>query len=211
MSSNGRVAKRASTKDGQASFRMIRNRITQFKKVAKEKLPSTPDNYKLAMTFFEILKFIHKNRWKGACHATSAIMYILLKEQGIDARLYIGECQRGSSAFDHSWIEIDGEVVDAAISKTWIQGKSFPPVLRNIDLKTGEKTKIVYGVHSGQGYGQLASTIKDLPLHMYMDIFPYHPEGLWGLAKEIGTRIGIKTNLEKMKGRYCLTKWEEHI
>ena len=188
----------------------MRNQIRKFRKVAEEKLASTPDNYQIINTFFEILEFIHKNRWEGACHATSAILFILLKEQGIDAKLYIGECQYRSFVFDHSWVEINGEVVDAAISKTWIQGKSFPPVLRNIDLDTGEKTKIVYGVHSGQGYAQFASTIRDLPLYMYMDIFPYHPKGLWGFAKEIGTRIGIKTNLEKMKGKYCLTKWEEY-
>ena len=189
---------------------MMRNRITKFKKVAEEKLPSTPDNLKIAKTFFEILKFIHKNNWDGACHATSAIMYVLLKEQGIDARLYIGECQHGSFAFDHSWVEINGEVVDAAISLTWIQGMSFPPVLRNIDLESGEKTKIIYGVHSGRGYDQSSSTIRDLPLCMYMDNFPNHPEGLWGIAKDIGTRLRIKTNLVKMKGKYGLTNWEEH-
>ena len=94
---------------------MMRNRITHFKQIAEEKLPSTPENDKIAKTFFEILKFIHKNNWEGACHATSAILYILLKEQGIDATLYIGECQQGSFVFDHSWVEVSSEVVDAAI------------------------------------------------------------------------------------------------
>ena len=189
----------------------MRTRITKFKKVAEQKLPSTPDNYKIATTFFEILKFIHKNNWEGACHATSAIMYILLREQGIDARLYIGECQQDSFVFDHSWVEIRGEVVDAAISMTWVQGMSFPPVLKNIDLDTGEKTKITYGVRSGQGYDQFASTIRDLPFYMYMDIFPNHPKGLWGVAMDMGKKLGVKTNLEKMKGKYGLTKWEEHV
>ena len=189
---------------------MMRNRITKFKRIAKEKLPSTPDNERIANTFFEILKFIHKNNWDGACHATSAIMHILLKEQGIDARLYIGECQYGSFAFDHSWVEINGDVVDAAISLTSIRGMSFPPVLRNIDLETGEETKIIYGVHSGRGYDQPASTIRDLPLCMYMDNFPNHPEGLWGIAMEIGRKLRIKANLAKMKGKYSLTNWEEH-
>ena len=87
---------------------------------------------------------------------------------------------------------------------------SFPPLLRNIDLESGEKTKIIYGVHSGRGYDQSSSTIRDLPLCMYMDNFPNHPEGLWGIAKDIGTRLRIKTNLVKMKGKYGLTNWEEH-
>jgi len=193
-----------------SGIRMMRNRIRKFRKVAEEKLPSTPDNYKIINTFFEIMEFIHKNRWEGACHATSAILFVLLKEQGIDAKLYIGECQQGSFVFDHSWVEINRKVVDAAISKTSIQGMSFPPVLRNIDLVTGKKTKIIYGVHSGHGYDPIASTIRDLPLHMYMDIFPNHPNGLWGFVKEIGARLGIKTHLAKMKGKYGLTKWEEH-
>jgi hypothetical protein len=184
--------------------------MTQYKRVAREKLPSTPENERIAKTFFKMLEFIHKKNWDGACHATSAIMYVLLEEQGIDARLYIGECQHGSFAFDHSWIEVNGEVVDAAISLTSIQGMSFPPVLRNIDLESGEKTKIIYGVHSGRGYDQFTSTVRDLPLFMYMDNFPSHSEGLWGIAMDIGTKLRIKTNLAKMKGKYGLTNWEEH-
>lgn len=186
------------------------SRITKFKKVAEERLPSSPDCDKIIKTFFEVLKFIHQNHWEGACHATSAILYILLKEQGIDARLYIGECQQSSFVFDHSWVEINGEVADAAISMTLIQGMSFPPVLRNIDLSTGKKTRIIYGVHSGQGYDQFASAIRDLPFFMYMDNFPSHPQGLWGFVKEIGTKLRIKTDLQKMKAKYGLTKWEEH-
>ena len=189
---------------------MMRNRIIKFKKVAEEKLPSTLYNRKLIGTFFGILEFIHKNKWDGACHAASAILYVLLKEQGIDARLYVGECQSGSFAFDHSWVEVKGEVVDAAISMTLIQGMSFPPVLRDVDLETGEKTKIIYGVHSGRGYDEFTSTIRNLPLCTYMDSFPGHPEGLWGIAKDIGKRLRIKIDLVKVRGKYGLTNWEEH-
>jgi hypothetical protein len=42
-----------------------------LKAVADQQFPDTPDSYKIKKTFFGVLKYIHKNNWTGACHATS--------------------------------------------------------------------------------------------------------------------------------------------
>ena len=99
--------------------------IKDLRAVADQQFPDTPDSYKIKKTFFSVLKYIHKNNWTGACHATSSIMFLLLKEQGIDVNLYIGEVARESIIFDHSWLELDGKPIDAAISNTLIQCSSL--------------------------------------------------------------------------------------
>lgn len=168
-------------------------------------------DYKVRETFFAILRFIHMNDWQGACHASSALLYILLREQKYNADLFIGEAGVNSVAFDHSWIEIDGKVYDAAISNTLIKEIRIAPVMANIDLSTGNKCEITYGINSSQGYDSHAQAISKVPFSYYMDNFPEHPKGLWGLAKDMGKGIGVSINLGKVKTKYGNTIWQEKI
>lgn len=159
--------------------------------------------------FFSILKFIHKSDWQGACHASSAILYILFKEKGINAELYIGECQNGLIAFDHSWVEMEGKVFDAAISNTLVQGIAFPPVYYDIDLNTGDIKSTKYGVVTGQGYDSSVQMVKQVPFGDYMSGFPDYKNGLWGMLKDISGNAGMNLNVAKIKQKYHTTKWNE--
>ncbi len=164
---------------------------------------------KIQNTFFSLLRFIHKTQWDGACHASSAILYLLLQEQNFNAKLYVGEVGSLPIVFDHSWVEIDNKIYDAAILSTLIDGISFSPVLVDIDLATGHKTKNDYGINSGQGYDPIAHQIMQTPFNVYMSNFPGHPKGLWGLTKEIGRNIGVKINLGRVNSKYSNTIWNE--
>ena len=175
--------------------------------MANKLFPDSPDTYKLKKTFFAILNFIHKNDWTGACHATSSILYVLLKEQGLDVSLYVGEVKRGTIIFDHSWVELNNKPMDAAISSTLIDGISFSPVLNGFDLESGKPTEMEYGYISGLGFDQEIAPYINHPLGVYMDDFPGHPSGLWGLAKEIGKEIDLRLNTTKINNKYKNTQW----
>lgn len=76
-----------------------------------------------------LLSFMRKNNWYGACHATTAMMYAFAKKIGIDATPCIGECeQKGFQPFDHSWLVIDDKIYDLAISMPFIEEMAKGPV-----------------------------------------------------------------------------------
>ncbi|SMF66891.1 Transglutaminase-like superfamily protein [Alteromonadaceae bacterium Bs31] len=181
--------------------------IKNLKSVADKKFPDAPVTYKLKRTFFCVLKYIHKNDWTGACHATSAVMYMLLKEQDIDVRLYIGEVARGNIIFDHSWVEYDGQPIDAAISNTLTQGIMFSPVFCGIELETGNPTESNYAFQSGQGLGPEMLFYSSNTLGFYLDGFPRHSKGLWGIASILAKELGVKFNIGKAKEKYSDEHW----
>ena len=166
---------------------------------------------KIQRTFFEILRFIKKTEWSGACHAASSVLYILLREQKFDAELYVGEVGNLPIVFDHSWVEIDNKIYDAAITSTLIEGISFPPIFAGIDLETSQTPNNQYGIHSGQGYDPVAQSIIQTPFGDYLSMFPAHPKGLWGVTKDIGKGMGLRMNLGQLKSKYSDTEWKEKV
>ena len=183
--------------------------IKDLMSVADKKFPDTPDSKKIKKTFFTVLKYIHRNNWSGACHATSSVMYLLLKEQAVAVDLYIGEVSRGSVIFDHSWLEFDGKPIDAAISNTLIQGVRLSPVYCGIELETGLSTKSNYSFQSGQGLGPEMEFYRRNTLGLYLDGFPRHPEGLWGIASILAREMGIKFDIGKVKQKYRDEFWQQ--
>jgi hypothetical protein len=96
-----------------------------FQKTADRLYPDSPETYRLKKTFFNVLAYIDENDWQGACHATTAILFVLLREQGIAATPYVGEVSKAPIVFDHSWIEVDSEVCDAAVMNSLVRGVHF--------------------------------------------------------------------------------------
>jgi hypothetical protein len=181
--------------------------MKNLRAIADKNFPDTPDSYKIKKTFFCVLKYIHKNDWTGACHATSSVMYLLLRNQGVDVSLYIGEVSRGSIIFDHSWLEFGGEPIDAAISKPLIQGIAFSPVYCGIELETGTPTESNYSFQSLEGLGQEMEFYSSNTLGFYLDGFPLHNKGLWGIAAILAKELGIKFNIGKAKKKYSDERW----
>lgn len=159
--------------------------------------------------FFELLKFIDKKRWAGACHAVSAIFYILLCEKGIKPVLCLGEAQAPSGYFDHSWIEIDDKVYDVAVYLTLNETMIYPPVIKGINVASKALTEGRYGVKSGFNRDIHAQMIKSIPFNDYLDKFPEHRDGLLGYIKEIGIEAGLNLNIDMLKEKYKDTKWIE--
>ncbi|MFT6922984.1 MAG: hypothetical protein ACJA1C_001992 [Crocinitomicaceae bacterium] len=158
-------------------------------------------------TFFAVLGYVEMNDWKGACHATCGILHVLLKEQGIDNHLILGEAKNGPAVFNHSWIEIEGEVYDVAIGNALIPQFSNPPTIKGFDIETSSLTKIEYGVNSGEADDPPTKMIKSMSIGDYMEAFPGHPLGLWMAVKDGAEKLGIKINIDEVRTKYRGVMW----
>ena len=174
---------------------------------AQELLRGKPWSLKFIKTFQEIVKYIEANQWQGACHAISSVLYILLAEQGIQSTLCIGEVISDTIAFDHSWIEIDDDIYDIAVINTLDDRFRFPPTIRGFDVATRMPTKLKYGVSTGLADDESTIQVKRMGFSTYMDNFPNHRDGLWGIAAIIGNKLGITTDVAALKTRYAQTQW----
>ncbi|MDD9261699.1 MULTISPECIES: SEC-C metal-binding domain-containing protein [Bacillus cereus group] len=90
--------------------------------------------------------FIVEHDYQGGCHLISAIIHILLTEKGYDSVVRIGEVKINNFVFDHSWVEIEGEVIDIAIMNTLQNGLRFAPVIYGKSITTGTNVEYTYGV-----------------------------------------------------------------
>jgi hypothetical protein len=164
-------------------------------------------------TFFEVVNLIEREKWQGACHASSSVLHILLKEQGIDNELYIGEVQApNNKPFDHSWIEIDEKIYDVSLFKPLhIVGKTYPPIYNGFELNTKQNTDVEYGINSGFGYNLDASNIKSIPFNTYMLGFQGIPNGLYGLVVMIGENLNLSLSATQLINKYSQTQWKEKV
>ncbi len=182
--------------------------INEMKKKADELFPNEPSIYKIKKAYFSVLNFIHKADWSGACHASSSVLFVLLREQKINANIFIGEVARDKFIFDHSWVEIGSLPYDAAISHTLIEGFRFSPVFKGVDLETGKNTESNYGFVSGNGLEEEMNFYSKNTLGYYIDSFPDHPQGLWGIASILAKDIGIKFSVTKARQKYSDERWQ---
>lgn len=93
----------------------------KWKENAKKLLPDDSRSRIIISSTFGVLEYLTASDWAGACHATSAVLHVILKEQGVDSELCIGEVRKNVKTqiiyTDHSWILIDGLIYDIAIYK----------------------------------------------------------------------------------------------
>lgn len=165
--------------------------------------------HRVLTVFCSILDFIHQPAWQGACHAASAVFHVLLKEQGVDSVLCHGTVDNNGVLVSHSWVEIEGVIYDAAISNTGLRDLDSPPVFAGKDLGTRDETRLVYGVRTGQKQDAIAAFARNKGFNAYMDAFPLHKLGLWGVARDAGKRMGVRLNLAKCRAAYSNTAWVE--
>ncbi|MBA2960711.1 MULTISPECIES: hypothetical protein [Ramlibacter] len=140
--------------------------------------------------FAELLKFVVKEDFVGACHDTSAVLHMLLAENNVPSELCIGEVGVGSRYFDHSWVEVLGSVFDVAVCMPDYAGEPVGgPVFDGIDLAQGRPSELVYGAESGEGLGLAAQPALSLDLEGFAAIQPQL--NIWVLAVAIAGRAGM--------------------
>lgn len=170
--------------------------------IAKDEIIRLPDNElwlkKIYPAFEFLVQQIWKKSWRGACHDTSAALYVVLNEIGIDAKLYIGEVMAGK-AFDHSLVEVNGLIVDAAVSLPKAHGKAVGgPIFAGIDLDSGVPTSLKFGVFE-LGLGNPANRIVEWDLDKYVK---ESGSDIWRIATAIGSDIGLNLEGETLRKKY---------
>jgi hypothetical protein len=149
------------------------------------------------------IKWVYSNEYRGGCHDTSAAIYILLSELGLKPMICIGIVSYCEYEFDHSWLELDGQIYDTAICMPRIPGPPEVPVFASIDLETNQKTALVYGDTSQDGYDDITKNILQMSLGDYSQkLHEADPQKLWKLAKTIGKETGMKINVSKIREKY---------
>lgn len=152
-------------------------------------------------TFFSIVDFYKKYPKQGACHLISSIFHILLNEQNINNELCIGEVKTDNQYFDHSWIEINGEVFDIAIMLT-LDGSVNSPVYAGYDLSTNEKVNRIYGAKSSNGLDNVALFVLRTPFVEYLDNLPDFKNGAWKIVKDVSKELRLKLDINVLKDKY---------
>jgi hypothetical protein len=163
---------------------------------------SIPHGEAIWSTFFELLKFVVENEYRGGCHDTSAVLYMLLAELGIESTLCVGEVGLGKKFFDHSWIEINGQIFDVAICMPLQAGLAVGgPLFANVDLSTGGLSTLQFGVQSGQGLCDVAHVVLDSDLVTYAK--SQREPNLWTLAVVMHSRCGnVDATFQGFNDRY---------
>lgn len=148
--------------------------VTQALERAKAIAGQLPDGEKLYTAFEPMLRFVVLSQapYLGGCHDTSAVLYMQLRQIGLqetDVALCIGEVKASGSRFDHSWLEVRGQVFDVAIcAPNKAGGFAGGPVFAGMDLTTNKPAEAKFGVES-DALDDDAACVHDMNLSQYLD------------------------------------------
>ncbi|KGP74753.1 hypothetical protein JT05_14235 [Desulfosporosinus sp. Tol-M] len=183
------------------------NRLEKWKTNALQILTDSTNNESINLIFFKTLEFIERRNWVGASRAVSAVLYVLFSEAGLSPSLWVGEVESERGFFDHSWIELNGSIFDAAIYKNLGNGMAFSPVINGYDIDTLEIPKWNYGIRSGIGMDSSVEIIVNTPFNNYMSGFQEHKNGLWGIVDDIGKECALNIDVKRLTEKYSNTRW----
>jgi hypothetical protein len=185
--------------------------LDQWLANAKKLTPKTQSGRLLLNVFGKSLEWIYSKEYRGGCHDTSAAIYILLSELGLSPVLCIGEVKHGQSFFDHSWIELNNKIYDAAVCMPKVGGVPSSPVFASKDLTTNKDTELIYGVASPVGYDGEVKTILHMTIGEYSEFHADDPNKVWNLTKLLGKEAGKKVNVGKIRKKYSsIRRLERH-
>ena len=144
----------------------------------------------------------------GACHAFSSVLFVAFSELGLNTQIFIGECQKqGEKAFDHSWITIDGKIIDIAVYYPLTQriNTMSGPIIFDIDAVTMKNEMVSYGINTGLPLSIDTQRVIDTAFDVYMSGFPREINGLWTVLKNIMPNT-YNFDLDSLKEKYADTK-----
>lgn len=165
-------------------------------RVAAEEYPSD-----LADVLCNLVQYIHRKGWMGACHSSTAILYVALSEMGYKPEICIGEvgCP-WLNPFDHSWIVLDGKVIDIAVIMTLLGGRPVSDaIVFDKNIRTGEQYYFEYGIETGLGLDTETQVVLQYQFGEYMDAFPDEVNGLWGVVDIITDH---KYDINDLRNKY---------
>lgn len=170
----------------------------------------------LEILYTSLLEFMTSTDWRGACHESCGVQYVLLNELGLECEWIVGEVSFRERKhlgrpiyFDHSWIVINEEIFDAALMKSNIPSLDSSPTIRSIRLDNLDQPEVIYKTQSGMGDDAHTMIIKNMPLSIYFDNSPMHPQlGTWALVKTIGNKLDLNLDINTLRRKYNGVFWK---
>lgn len=160
----------------------------------------TENNYskEVGLVISRLYNIMLLNEMRGFCHASASILYVCLCELGLQPKLVIGEANIENKYFDHSWISLDGKIIDLAIALPLDYSDEVGPVILNTDLKINKKTIVEYGNNSGQDFAEDTKKIITTNFTEYMNNAPFK-QGLWSFVKLV---LNKDINIKEFQQKY---------
>ena len=140
-------------------------------------------------------------QYAGACHMLSSILYVALSELGYEPVLCIGEIalvRRDMACADHSWVELDGKILDLTLCNPDEGDPVANPVVCGVDVVTNLPPEVVYGVCNA-GLDFEANKRYHQPFVDYMDECSYSEHGLWDFVNKI---CNAEFNIDYLRQKY---------
>lgn len=204
---------RVNRQDSGISNNLIRKRIQM---IAQENGLSEQVQFVLVNLF----DYMMKKHMYGCCHAFSSALYVALCELGESPQLCVGECfNPKEKPFDHSWVLLNGKVIDIAIYMPLTQrcNSITGVVIMDVDTVTRAKSDTEYGYKTGLGFGYETEVVINTPFEEYMNAYPFERNGLWAVVKMILPDT-IEFDIDKAKVKYanterifCLKEGEDNV
>lgn len=160
---------------------------------------------KFKKAYLALFKYVVINRWQGACHASSAILFVVCKLLGIDAKLCVGEAGLYGGAFDHSWVEINNKVFDVAIVMPLNIDFARGPIFDGFDLTNQIDSDVSYGVYFS-GLCDETKTIANNNLYTYFKSSP--DNRLFVVLKNVCNEAKISFQIDLLENKLKKWGWE---
>lgn len=190
--------------------------MTILKKNLHTILSGFANEKELEILYRELLEYMIQYDWRGACHESCGVQYVLLTEMGIPCEWIVGEVffkekkyYNTPICFDHSWILISGEIFDLSLIRSNISSLDSPPTICGKNLENLKEPEVIYNTNSGHGDDSNTIMIKSMPLSIYFDNSPLHPQlGTWALVTTIGKKLNLNLDINILRQKYNGIFWK---
>lgn len=129
-----------------------------------------------------------------------------MSELGLKPQLCIGEVRARAPYFDHSWVELDGEVFDVAVSLPDLSGAGVSgPVFASVDLYYGEATELEFGISDGEGLGEAARVPFENTLNGYAEAQLREADAepnIWARIAHLAPQVGLQCTVPELIAKY---------
>lgn len=173
----------------------------------------------LVEIFYTLLKFISNYSWNGACHGASAILYVIYRELGFEAKLCTGVISASFWMSGHSWVELNDKIYDISCYFPAIGVAQMPPVFHGKELDSMNNTSTQYGIsdapHAEDVKRVMTATVSQV---MAADYEELGNANLWQVLASVCMEAKVSVPILDIKGttldaskiaeKYDLIKWE---
>lgn len=178
------------------------NEVQRWLSQAEQSALALLNGQQLFEAYKTLLWLTFSRGWQGACHDTSAVLYIVLSEMGLSPTLLIGEVRGPNFIFDHSWVEFENNIFDVAVGfPSEGGGDAGPSVFASLDLRTGRTTELEYGIRSDYCLDKIGQSVSIKNLEEYSE---HQDPGatVWDITAEVGGNMGLEFRKSDLRSKY---------